>query len=454
MASRAAGRLALALILVACGTQAQPPRHLVLISVDTLRADHLGSYGDPLGLTPAIDALAADSQRFSAAYAPAPITLPSVAALLTGRYPDEVSIRSNLAVLPGGVQTLATHLRSNGWKTGAVVSNLVLRERTGLNAGFDRYDANLPEVEARRGTSERTAGPTTDAAIAMLGELLGNEADRVFLWVHYQDPHGPYTPPDALRARFLERERNAPGGLRELKISRGWRGIGVLPSYQYLPPHREVAFYRAGYAGEVAHLDRELGRLLEALSERGILERSVVVFTADHGESLGEDDYWFAHGEHLTDPSVHVPLLIRVPGLGGATRDDTASLVDVLPTVAALFGVETERDLRGVDLLSRTPARDDRAVYFRTLEGASRKRSGLVRSGYKLIRTENDGRAEVRLFQLPDETRNLAASSPELARSLGLQLDAGRLASRFDAVAPKLSEEERKALRSIGYATD
>ena len=375
-------------------------------------------------------------------------------ALLTGRYPDEVAVRSNLAVLPGGVPTLATHLRRQGFATGAVVSNLVLRERTGLNAGFDRYDANLPEAEAQRGTSERTAGPTTDAAIAMLDALLGDEVARAFLWVHSQDPHGPYTPPDALRTRFLERERRAPGGLRELKVSQGWRGIGVLPRYQFLPPHREVAFYRAGYAGEVAHLDRELGRLFEALAERGILERSVVVFTADHGESLGEDDYWFAHGEHLSDPSVHVPLLVRVPGLDGSTRDDTASLVDVLPTVAALFGFAAEPDLHGVDLLSRIPAGGDRAVYFRTLEGAARKRSGLVQAGYQLIRTESDGGAEERLFQLSDETRNLASSSPELTRALRLRLDAGRLASRSAAPAPEPTAAEREALRSLGYATD
>jgi arylsulfatase len=454
MSARAAGRLALALMLVACGTQAPPPRHLVLISVDTLRADHLGAYGNRFGLTPAIDALAADSQRFSTAYAPAPITLPSVAALLTGRYPDEIAIRSNLAVVPSGIPTVATHLRGKGFKTGAVVSSLVLRERAGLASGFDRYDANLPDAEAQRGAPERTAGPTTDAAIAMLGELLADEVSRAFLWVHYQDPHGPYTPPDALRDRQLDRERQAPGGLRELEVSPGWRGIGVLPQYQYLPPHREVAFYRAGYSGEVTYLDREVGRLLDALADRGILERSVVVFTADHGESLGEDDYWFAHGEHLTDPSIHVPLLIRVPGLGGATRDETASLIDVLPTLAALFDFESEPDLRGVDLLSRAPAPGGRAIYFRTLDGASRARRGLVQDGYKLIRSKSDSGTDVRLFHLPDETLNLVGRSPELARSLGLQLDAVRLAPRFDAQAPELSEAEREALRSIGYGTD
>jgi arylsulfatase A-like enzyme len=335
-----------------------------------------------------------------------------------------------------------------------VVSNLVLRPRTGLDAGFERYDANLPDVEVKRGTPERTAGPTTDAAIAMLGELLADASARVFLWVHYQDPHGPYTPPAALRDRQLERARRAPDGLRELAVSQSWRGIGVLPSYQFLPPHRDVAFYRAGYAGEVAHLDHELGRLLDALAARGILERGVVVFTADHGESLGEDDYWFAHGEHLTDPSVHVPLLIRVPGRGPATRDETASLVDVLPTVAALFGLAREPELRGVDLLSRTPADANRAVYFRTLDGASRERSGLVRAGYKLIRTRGERGVGVRLFQLPDETHNLATSSPALVRSLSLALEAGRLEPGFEAVAPKLSEADRQALRSLGYATD
>jgi arylsulfatase A-like enzyme len=454
MVARAAGRLALALILGACAPPSRPPRHLVLISVDTLRADHVGPQGDRPGLTPEIDALASGSQRFPVAYAPAPITLPSVVSLLTGRYPDEVAVRSNLAVVPGGVPTLASRLRDEGWKTGAVVSNLVLRERAGLNAGFDRYDADLPDAEARRGTPERTAAATTDAAIAMLGALLVDEATRVFLWVHYQDPHGPYTPPDALRQRRLEQELRAPGGLRELKVSPGWRGIGALPSYQYLPPHRQVAFYRAGYAGEVAYLDEQVGRLLDGLAERGILDRAVVVFTADHGESLGEDDYWFAHGEHLTEPSVRVPLFFRVPGLTGASHSQTASLVDVLPTLAAIFDFETAPDLRGIDLLSSAPAPAERTVYFRTLDGASRARSGLVRDGYKLVRTEREGGAEVRLFQLPDETRDLAARSPELAQSLARELDAGRLEPGFEAEAPRLSEADREAFRALGYATD
>jgi arylsulfatase len=453
MRLRAAAALLLALGLGGCGAP-EPPRHLVLISVDTLRADHLGCYGSPRGLSPAIDALASRSQRFTRAYAPAPITLPSLAALLTGRYPDELGVRSNLAVLPEDVPTLATRLRREGWRTGAVVSNFVLRERTRLDAGFERYDAQLPEVEARRGTPERTAAPTTDAALAMLRELLAGPEARVFLWVHYQDPHGPYTPPEALRAAELGRERLAPDGRRELRVSTRWRGQGAIPSYQYLPPHREAAYYRAGYAGEVRHLDREVGRLLEGLDAQGVLAHSVVVFTADHGESLGEDDYWFAHGERLSDASVRVPLLIFVPGLRGATHARSASLVDVLPTLAARFGFALAGDLRGVDLLARDGGEDERAVFFRTLAGASRARSGVVQAGYKLIRSPGAAGIEEQLFRLPDESVDLAGDAPERARALAQRLETGAPGAADAASEPPLSAAEREALRSLGYVAD
>jgi len=309
-----------------CGAEGAPL--IVLITVDTLRADHLGAYGAKDVLTPHIDAFADRSTVFAAAYAPTSFTLPSIAALLTGRYPEELGIVSNRSALPASVPTLATRLRAAGWSTAAVVSNLVLRRNSGLAQGFDRYDDAMEDREAVRDWPERTAGATTDAALAAL-EALEAQGKPALLWIHYQDPHGPYTPPAGWRERHIARERAAPDGTRRLPERLGRGGHGHLPTYQEIDGEREVAFYRAGYAGEVGFLDQEVGRVFDALETRGSWPRTTAILTADHGEALGESDYWFAHGDRLAQGLVRVPLIIRRPGHAAARRGDPVSPTSV-----------------------------------------------------------------------------------------------------------------------------
>jgi arylsulfatase len=430
-----------------CGAGApDSPRHLILISADTLRADHLGSYGHTLGLTPVLDALADESTRFERAYATAPFTLPSVASLHTGRHPEELGIRGNIGRLPGDVTTLAEAFRARGFGTAAAVGNFVLRPVTGLDRGFDLYDASFPQREGGRGVPERVAGSTTDAALAALDTLLERGAERTFLWVHYQDPHGPYTPPPGLRERYLQAEREAPGGTTRLQSEGG----GGIPPYQRIGEEREVAFYRAGYDGEIAYMDAEIGRLLEEVGRRGLLETSAVVFTADHGEALGERGYWFAHGERLDEAALRVPLLLRIPGAPVRARFEIASLVDLAPTLAELFGLElaglSGRDLGDVDA-------PERGAYFvTTRKASSAERAGLARGDYLYVRS-GEGDPEEQLFHLPDEGRNLAAARPEALRELR---DA--FATRRDALdrrdpAPRRAPDaaETEALRALGY---
>jgi arylsulfatase A-like enzyme len=416
MARASAGLLVLAcpLLCLACGEE---PRDLVLVSVDTLRADHLGAYGDGRGLTPHLDALAAESIRYERAYAPVPLTLPSLAGLLTGHHPDDLGVRDNVSRLPAGVTTLAQRLHEHGFRTGAVVANGIAREYTGLATGFEIYDVQFT-LDWRPGAEERTA-LTTDVALHVADALRQGRPGPLFLWVHYLDPHGPYEPEDADRERLLAGERQRSDGGRLLEVSPNSRGLGAIPRYQYQAPHHEVAWYRAGYAGEVARVDREVGRLLEGLAARGILERAVLVFTADHGEALGEDDYWFAHGERLGDASVRVPLLIRVPGRPPEVRPELASLLDVAPTLAHLAGVPWE-DASGIDLLGAAAGRP-RSLLLATGEAASSSPGrALVGSEWKLVRRGD----EESLFHLPDETHDLRAQFEPLARALGAELDA------------------------------
>src|SRR5262245_33163745 len=261
-----------ALCLAGCGGE-PAPRLFLLVSVDTLRADRLGAYGSDRGLTPRIDALARESELFRAAYAPASHTLPSIAALWTGRLPQEVGVVDNLSRLAPGAPTLAAELAERGFATAAVVSNWVLRRSSGLDAGFAVYDDELPHRESAREVPERSAGATTDAALQLVEQCAAEPARRCLVWAHYQDPHGPYTPPAGGRELHLARERAESDGRRLLPLLSGPFGAGGIPSYQALGDEREVAFYRAGYDAEIAYLDTEVGRLLDGLRERGLYDR-------------------------------------------------------------------------------------------------------------------------------------------------------------------------------------
>ena len=449
--------LAGSLLLAACGGAPPPPDVLLLITVDTLRADRLGALGSPLGLTPNLDALAEESAVFTAAYAATPFTLPSVSALMTGRHPEEIGIFRNESALPETVPTLASELRDRGWQTQAVVSNFILRRASGIANGFDVFDDEFPQLEAVRKWPERIATDTTDAALALLERCTETVDSRCFLWVHYQDPHGPYTPPGDLRDRELERERGTPDGERILPASEDHTGLGSIPNYQILDERRDIAFYRAGYHAEIRYLDHEVGRLLRGLASRGLAERTLVAFAADHGEGLGEDDYWFAHGEYLSEAQVRVPLLFRLPGRKPVRRDDVAALTDVLPTlVAAVSDVPIEPAPRGRDLLAPGAANAVSRPYLATLGGSRRLRFGLVDGDYKLVLSERDGVWSSRLTRRGRGELDLAAAAPQITGPMRkrLQRIRARMARGRAEVRQELSAQERENLRALGYVDE
>jgi arylsulfatase len=431
----------------------EPPAHLVLISVDTLRADRLGVYGNPLDLTPAIDRLAEGCTRFDAAYAAAPVTLPSTAALMTSRHPEELGITGNHTRLRLEAVTLAEWLHEAGWRTGAVVGAYVLRPAAGIHQGFDEFDAHFPQKEAVRKAPERIASTTTVAALEMLDRFTEAPQKPLFLWVHYQDPHGPYTPPEPVRAADLEWEREEPDGRKKLSRSRTWAGRGTIPIYQYIAPQREAAWYRAAYDGEVRFMDREVGRLLEGLEAAGVRDRALVVFTADHGENLGEHNYWFSHGELLSEPSLRIPLLVCVPGQSSHARTDTVSILDVTPTVLARLGLPSLAGARGRDLSANTnPAAKPAAIFSTTSEASRRPSAGLVAGKYKYVRASEAPNRSEALYELPDDTTDRAASLPDVLEDVRARFDRwyGEL-SPSEPQQQQLSPEEREALEALGY---
>jgi len=211
----------LVVIVLVWGCRGEAPTatpDVFLLTVDTLRADRLAVYGSGRSLTPRLDGLAAESLVFEHAYAPAPFTLPSVSSLHTGRHPLVTGVTSNLGVIPEAVPTLAERLQQAGWRTGAVVSNFALRRVTGLDRGFDHYDDRFNQVERNRNQPERIAQDTREAALALLDRMMEAGEAPVFLWVHFQDPHGPYTPPSGYRESLLEAARALPDGRRQQPV--------------------------------------------------------------------------------------------------------------------------------------------------------------------------------------------------------------------------------------------
>lgn len=328
----------------ACGSELDPPaagdgvrkaavRTVVLVTIDTLRADFLGAYGSKLASTPAFDALAARGALFERAIAASSSTIPSHATMLTGLPPRRHSAGArNGDTRLAGATTVAQHFQQEGWQTAAFVSNAVLQRRSGLASGFARYDQNLPEREEFRVTFERRAPETVEAALHWLGK---HEDQPVFLWVHLQDPHGPYTPPSEWVDKIPVPESPGADEVR-LEVKTWDNPIGGIPAYQALDGLDRPSQYTRRYAAEIAYTDAALGQLIEGLNSRG---DSAIVLTADHGESLGEADRWFQHGHTSTIDLARIPLLVVAPGIEPQRRPELVGHVDVAPTLLDLAGL-------------------------------------------------------------------------------------------------------------------
>lgn len=321
------------------------PPHVLLITIDTLRADHLGSYGFSLESSPAIDALARESAVFERAIAASAVTAPSHASILTSKYVREHSIGwMNGASRLSGATTLAEIFRSQGFETAAFVGNLLLQRRMGMDLGFEVYDDELPSSEQNRALSfERIAESTVLRASKWLE---GKHARPLFAWVHLQDPHGPYSAPPGYRDKF---KLPAAPGEQPLKIlANDWAMDGI-PAYQHIAGLALASQYRGRYADEIHYADHWVGELVSRF-EKAAPGPLVVLLTSDHGESMGEDYRYFSHGHSSTPQVARVPFLVRAPGIAPQRRRELVSHVDVFPTLVELAGLQPALGLRGIAL--------------------------------------------------------------------------------------------------------
>ena len=386
------------------------PVNILLITIDTLRADALGSYGNRTAATPWLDRLATGGLRFANARAHNVVTLPSHANILTGRLPVDHGVRDNSGFrLPAGEETLATWLTARGFRTAAFVSAFPVDSRFGLARGFDEYDDRFVDATARPAMleQERAAPKTVAAAERWIRAQDG--AAPWFCWVHLYEPHFPYSPAGVFASRFS----NSP------------------------------------YAGEVAAADAALAPLLQPILEAGASTRTLVVVTSDHGEALGEHGE-ATHGIFAYEATLKVPLIVYFPPrLQARTVSTPAGHVDIAPTILDALQLPIPAGLRGRSLL------DDRAqqstvTYFEALSGLLNRGwaplTGVTAAGLKYVDLPIPELYD--LAQDPDEQHNLAAARPtDVAklRDLLKGFPAGTL-TRGDE-----SEETKRRLRSLGY---
>jgi arylsulfatase len=349
----AAGSILAAILFAGCGEPAPMP-NVLLVTADTLRPDYLGAYGFRGESSPSFDAYATRSVLFERAIAASSRTAPSHASLFTSRWVRDHSIGyRNGSTRLGDEPSLPELLAQAGYDTAAFIGNTMLRRRVGLDRGFSVFDDELPDSELNRDVFERVAEKTTPRAV----EWLARERDApFFLWVQYNDPHGPYTPPAPYVEPFAELDVGEGEPLPALEIQ---RGIGGIPAYQVIGTERNLSDYTARYAGEVRYFDAWFGRLLEAVETATGGRPLLVVVTADHGESLGEDGIYFSHGYATTPNLVHVPLLIHAPGISPRRIRTLVHHVDVLPTVLEWLGLPLPASIAGLSLVPLLTGADE-----------------------------------------------------------------------------------------------
>jgi arylsulfatase len=359
-----------ALALLACSRDHPRPRHVVLVTIDTLRADRLGLYGYRRPTSPFIDSLAADSTVFERAVPTSPSTAPSVASLLTGVHRASHGVRANGETLPEQAETVAEILKAHGFHTVARIANVMLDTPHGFAQGFD--DFALPATLERTPPANFGGAPLVGETLRLL-DGLGNEP--FFLWLHFYDPHGPYYPPASYRAAFRAGDYRWPDEPAELPIATDRNALFRIPQYQVVEGARAPAAYRARYDAEVRYADDHVRGVVEKLRARGLWDDTLFILTADHGEGLGEHGYYFQHGWFTYDDCVHVPLVMRARGrlAGGRRVAQTVSLIDVAPTILELLGLPPAPEMEGRSLLALLDGEPgDRPAFAQSYHGTGR----------------------------------------------------------------------------------
>ena len=408
-----------AAVAAACGRsaveRAAPRPNVLLVTIDTFRADRLGA-----GVTPALDRLAGSGVRFTNARTAVPLTLPSHTTILTGLLPTAHGVRENgLDALSAAHPTLARLLKAARYRTAAFVGAFVLDRRYGLAEGFDTYDDRIPRDPraTERLEAERPASAVIDAALAWLDQSPATSNQQrapFFIWIHLYDPHAPYNPPAEFRARTT-----------------------------------------SAYDGEIAYADSQISRVFTWLNDRSLTNETMIVVAGDHGEGLG-DHGERTHGMLLYDSTLRVPLVISLPagltgrgGFAAGTRDEVVSLVDIAPTILRAAAVDVPGEMKGRSLLA--PGTSVADIYAETQYPRV--------AGWSPLQALTDGRwmavrssSAIELYDLrndPHEERDVASAQTATAAAMAARIDAIHASGK--ASKPNVAPEIQERLRALGY---
>jgi arylsulfatase A-like enzyme/Flp pilus assembly protein TadD len=385
----------------------------ILITLDTVRADKLGCYGHSGIKTPTLDRIAQEGLLFDQMFCPVPMTLPSHTSLLTGMNPTSHGIRINAGgKLSEAVTTLAEAFKHKGYRTGAFISSVVLKSRFGLNQGFDVYEDSWPSVMGQVESPERSGKEISDSTIRWLRKDTGKP---FFAWLHYFDPHYPYTPPD---------------------------------------PFGKSA--ETAYEGEIEYVDNQLQRVIGWLGKQGKLSKTMIVIVGDHGESLGEHNEQ-QHGLLIYRPTMHVPCMIWCPGLMKEHKiiHTPASLIDIMPTITSRLGFDQAEQIDGIDVISLSGNNKTARKIYGESEWS---RLGFNWAPLSSIRTDEWVFVESpdpELFNWtedPQERRNLYSQNPDIVKMFRRELqDIRTKTAGYTPETVFLDDETTRQLESLGY---
>jgi arylsulfatase A-like enzyme len=451
------------------------PRRVFFITVDTLRADHMSLYGYPRDTTPNLRKLAATGVTFDHAITQWPKTGSSFAAMFTGLYPHTTGLTHKAALrVPAPYLTLPELFKEQGYQTFGVVSNAVLGANLGWNTGFDEFKetwggGEFPD-DPIRFRPLASASRVNELALPLLRKYA--KADRVFAWIHYSDPHAPYLLPEGVKNPFLGDAVFQGPGDRPIPARLVAKGYN-------LEGHTDLKYYVAQYDANVLVADGAIRKLLDEMRSLGLLEDSLIVFAADHGEELGEHNSWFEHGPLPYNTTAHVPLMFVMNGVlmngvaAGRRIDRPVELIDIYPTLRD--AVAPDRQVPGLEghslwPLMRTaragkadPARDDLFreafseaghhpnLYHSVQEGTWKL---VFNSGGKHSRAADSPTGGFELYDLkadPLERNNLAVTRTEDVRRLRRALVAWMQKARSSGDEDEVNGETERALKALGY---
>ncbi len=425
-----------------------PLPRILLVTIETFRHDHASVYGYDRETTPTLARLAAEGALFEDHHVQAPYTRPSLSSLVTSQYPVSLGIADNRPPLPPEATTAAELFAGQGYVTAAFLAQFVLGHRYGFSQGFHYFDSH----------PNGTLAATVHAGL--YGWLEAHAEDNAFVWVHLFDPHGPYEPPDGYGGLYRD-DRLWREDRRQLNLGSGQHHGPFVPRYIADPGKLARRHYVSSYDAELRYVDDQLGELVDWLEAKGLARDTLLVVTADHGESMTDHDRFFAHGS-LYEHDLHVPLVIWAPGRvpPGTTVSQRTAHLDLLPTMLDYAGAASPGDLQGRSLrgLVEGDSQPLRPFTIATVGDGDRERVAVLGDGSLKVILDHRG--------VPEEAYDLATDPTELQDLLVARRDEADgiaegyrawiggvldLAPALQPEASELSEDEVRALRALGY---